>query len=152
MLHIRNVYDSDLSLFHEIWSDKETSAFIVDRETSPLSFDRSKEKFFTEVTNANDAYLIFEDKNRVQVGFGQIIKTDEDYVVVYALSPAWRGRGLGKLALKMLVELIPTGSTIRALVHPLNIPSHKVLNANGFVNRGIRAFDIGERLLFVKGD
>lgn len=77
-----------------------------------------------------DAYLVDEVLTVRVVGVVHF-KRDGEVGILIGEKAIW-GKGVGKKALALLLEKLPVGTPLWAVIHPENIASQKVFEANGF--------------------
>lgn len=100
--------------------------------------------FACELSDNDFAYYLVvnpaQDPKTV-VGYGGMwLIIDEAHVTNIAITPAYRGKALGELLLRGMIELALSKNILRMTleVRPSNLPAQKLYNRLGFKAAGIR--------------
>ncbi|KPU43625.1 mycothiol acetyltransferase [Oxobacter pfennigii] len=101
----------------------------------------SAESFITEVQNNRAArYVVAKDTDKV-IGYGGMwIILDESHITNIAVHPDYRGKGIGNLILKAMIEMAKQENIIAMTleVRRTNYIAQRLYEKYGFVSVGIR--------------
>lgn len=112
-------------------------------ELERLSFTLpwSQQSFYTELTqNVYARYLVIEYEGRIISYGGMWIIVDEAHVTNVAVHPDYRGRKLGELMMRQMMELARGFDAVRMTleVRPSNHVARALYQKLGFIDTGIR--------------
>lgn len=126
-LELRKVNDNDLILLYWWANDKtvRTNAFNKDL----ISPEQHKEWFDRKIRDLDvKMYILFV--NNMPVGQIRLEKENGQYVIDYSIECNSRGRGFGKILLKLVESKVPAGTVLVGYVKPENHFSRKAFEAN----------------------
>ncbi|MES2847645.1 MAG: UDP-2,4-diacetamido-2,4,6-trideoxy-beta-L-altropyranose hydrolase [Bacteroidota bacterium] len=102
---------------------------------NPISFEEHKNWYLKKIEQPNCMYLLAKCGNEI-VGSLRFDITNNDALISYLVSPAYHGKGLGRILLAKGLDYLAKHnnkiSTARGLVMPQNIASVKVFERLGF--------------------
>lgn len=135
--HLRKANINDCELLFKWANDRDVRINAITKD--PIVWENHLKWFNTKITSDKTRMFILEiDGNP----FGQIRYDlqDNEWVVDYSISTEMRGKGLGKVILKMSLPYF-NGQIIKAFVHEKNIPSQLVFKLLGFSQTEIVEFN-----------
>lgn len=101
----------------------------------------SRAAFTAELSDNDLAYYLIAERNGQIIGYaGMWIIVDEAHVTNVAITPEFRGQGVGILLMKALVEKAKEKGACRMTleVRPTNAVAQQLYGKLGFVKKGIR--------------
>lgn len=136
-LQVRHARSEDEALLLEWANDPVTRCHSFSPET--ISAEIHQTWFRNRLANAPSCRLyIVETEDRVPVGQVRFEATERQWVIDYTLSPAFRGRGLGRRLLEAALRQLGADephAAVLGVVKQDNIPSRRVFESLGFEAR-----------------
>lgn len=104
----------------------------------PVSWSRTS--FYKELKNPLAHYIVAKNDNKV-IGFmGVWIIVDEGHITNIAVDPSYRGKGVGNLLLKGMLDYCKSKNVIAMTleVRASNIVAQNLYKKYGFIEEGLR--------------
>jgi UDP-2,4-diacetamido-2,4,6-trideoxy-beta-L-altropyranose hydrolase len=131
---IRKATPADLDLYFEWANDPEVrkNAFHPD----PISLEQHKHWFSRKLSDPSTLLYVCEYKG-IPIGQVRVDLEGQDGVISYSIDKNHRGKGIGKILIRLLIEFFMSTFASKYLrliakVKPENIPSIRVFNGLGF--------------------
>src|SRR6185295_597226 len=103
-------------------------------DRSDIGFVRQIVWFFSKYkkeNKKNNMICFLFNKNAKPIGFGLIKKNEDKYLITGGLEPDQRGKGIGKILFKEIIEQTPS-KVVFLEVLKSNIPARKIYENLGF--------------------
>jgi RimJ/RimL family protein N-acetyltransferase len=128
---LKDAKENDVELYFKWVNDAEVRKNSINQEK--ISWENHINWFENKINNTNTKMFILSF-GLINCGQIRIDKNEDsnDWTIDYSIDVKYRGKGFGKIILKLLLMCLPSNYKLTALVKKENIPSIKIFEFFGF--------------------